>query len=460
MLIDLLFDPFGVYWDDVRAGAIAAEQAGFDGVWLYDHLAGSVHREQTVVECWTTLTAIAAVVPRVNVGSMVLNVANRDPETLAVMAATLQDVSGGRLLLGLGAGGGRDTPYATEQYALGRAVAGDRERRANVERAVAQLRRVWTGEVGGVGGFPQPDPPPPVIIGGFGPKMAELAGRVGDGMNAPGGAQLPSLTKIAREAHARTGHDPDDFVVTASAGASARERDRLEGLGVARMVVFVPPPFVDGIERAHAALLRRYSLVIGTRIADDGGMATTRRADMFIDLDDDPRENRPRLGDERSTLVESLRCLRLTLEMKCAGLDAEAMARRAVEPSTMSLLGIVRHLAEVERAGFREMMAGQDAPRLYCSATNRDGDFDGAVPDPEVVAQAWAAWRAEVEFTDQFVADAPSLDVTGDDPLNQHGSGGGAMSLREMLVGTIEEYARHLGHVDLLRERIDGRLGQ
>ena len=176
--------------------------------------------------------------------------------------------------------------------------------------------------------------------------------------------------------------------------------------------------------------------------------------------DDDPREHGPRLGDERTTLVEALRRQRLTLEIKCAGLDAEQMARRSVEPSTMSLLGIVRHLAEVERATFRVMMAGQHAPRLFCSETDRDGDFDGAVPDPKVVAGAWDAWRAEVAFATQFVAEAPSLDITGDDPLNQHGSGGGAMSLREVLVGMIEEYARHLGHIDLLRERIDGRIGQ
>jgi hypothetical protein len=193
-------------------------------------------------------------------------------------------------------------------------------------------------------------------------------------------------------------------------------------------------------------------------------MATTRRADMFTadgkPSDDDPREHGPTLGDERTTLVESLRCQRLTLEMKCEGLDADAMARRSVEPSTMSLLGLVRHLAEVERATFRVMMAGQDVPRLYCSPTDRDGDFDGAVPDPDVVAEAWASWRAEVDFATQFVTDAPSLDITGDDPLNQHGSGGGQMSLREVLVGMIEEYARHMGHVDLLRERIDGRLGQ
>ena len=186
-------------------------------------------------------------------------------------------------------------------------------------------------------------------------------------------------------------------------------------------------------------------------------MATTRRADMFTadgrPSDDDPRENGPRLGDERSTLAEALRSARLTLELKCAGLDAEAMARRSVEPSTMSLLGLVRHLAEVERATFRVLLAGEDAPRLFCSDDDRDGDFDGAVPDPRVVAQAWDAWRTEVDFAIRFVASAPSLDRTADDPRNQHGSGGGAMSLREALVGMVWEYARHMGHADLRHQR-------
>jgi hypothetical protein len=149
-----------------------------------------------------------------------------------------------------------------------------------------------------------------------------------------------------------------------------------------------------------AGVVNRLSAAL--RIAEDSVMATTRRADMFTadgkPSDDDPRENGPRLGDERSTLVEALRCQRLTLEMKCSGLDAEAMARRSVEPSTMSLLGLVRHLAEMERATFRKLMAGQDVPRLFCSDADRDGDFDGAVPDPQVVAQAWDAWRAEVDL--------------------------------------------------------------
>ncbi len=188
-------------------------------------------------------------------------------------------------------------------------------------------------------------------------------------------------------------------------------------------------------------------------------MATTRRADMFVDLENDPRENGPRVGDERTALVETLRCVRLTLEMKCSGLDAEALARRSVEPSTMSLLGLLRHLAEMEHDSFRILLAGQDVPRLFCSDTDRDGDFDGAVADPQVVAEAWAAWRAEVDFAERFVAEAPTLDVTADERQGI-GSGHGPISLREVLLEMIHEYARHLGHADLLRERIDGRIGQ
>ncbi|MDM7855524.1 DinB family protein [Cellulomonas alba] len=193
-------------------------------------------------------------------------------------------------------------------------------------------------------------------------------------------------------------------------------------------------------------------------------MSSRRRADMFTQdgrpSDEDPREHGPRLGDERTTLAWSLRRQRLTLELKCAGLDAEQLARRAVEPSTLSLLGLVRHLAEMERGLFRGLLSGRDASRLYTSPESPDGDFDGAVADDDVVAEAWATWRAEVEFAERFVAEAPSLDATADDPLNEHGSGGGGISLREAIVGQIEEYARHLGHADLLRERIDGRLGQ
>jgi uncharacterized damage-inducible protein DinB len=176
--------------------------------------------------------------------------------------------------------------------------------------------------------------------------------------------------------------------------------------------------------------------------------------DMFIDPDADPRADPPIQADERATIVAFLRWQRGTLELKCSGLDAAQLARRSVEPSTLSLLGLVRHMAKVERTWFRQRMAGQDAPPHFYSETDPDGDFDGAVPDPEVVAEAWDVWRAEVAFADRFVAEAPDLDVVGDDPWR------GAVSLRWVLMHMVEEYARHNGHADLLRQLIDGRVGQ
>jgi alkanesulfonate monooxygenase SsuD/methylene tetrahydromethanopterin reductase-like flavin-dependent oxidoreductase (luciferase family) len=255
VLVDVLFDPFGGRWADLREAAVAAEEAGFAGVWTYDHLAGSVHGAGSVLECWTTLTALAVAVPRIIVGSLVLNVANRDPGTLAVMAATLQHVSGGRLLLGLGAGGGPESPYAAEQIAFGRAVLGAAARRSAVEETVAQLRAVWTGATGGASGFLRPEPPPPVVIAGFGPKMAGLAGRVADGINTPGGPTLPGLLDVARSARERAGRDPATFLVTTSVRPAARDLDHLRTLGVDRAIVFVGPPYGPGVATAARALI-------------------------------------------------------------------------------------------------------------------------------------------------------------------------------------------------------------
>ena len=176
-------------------------------------------------------------------------------------------------------------------------------------------------------------------------------------------------------------------------------------------------------------------------------------SDMFVSPDEDPRSNGG-FDDERSMLIGYLRDYRLTLEMKCSGLGPEELARRSVPPSTMSLLGLVRHMADVEQNWFRRVMAGQDVPRIYSSEEDPDGDFNGAVADPEVAAEAWHTWRSEVKFAEQFVAGSPDLGARG------RMRDGGTISLREVLLHMVEEYARHCGHADLLRERIDGRVGQ
>ncbi|MFC8124067.1 DinB family protein [Streptomyces sp. NPDC057302] len=177
-----------------------------------------------------------------------------------------------------------------------------------------------------------------------------------------------------------------------------------------------------------------------------------RRAELFVDEERDDRLGARTTGDERQMLAGFLAAQRKTLELKCAGLEAE-LALRSVEPSTLSLLGLVRHLADVERRWFRRVLAGQDVPLLFGTDTDPDQDFDGAAPDPAVIAAAWQAWRAETAFADRFAAEAPDLDIEGHDGWR------GTVSLRWVLIHLIEEYARHNGHADLLRERIDGAIG-
>jgi uncharacterized damage-inducible protein DinB len=176
-----------------------------------------------------------------------------------------------------------------------------------------------------------------------------------------------------------------------------------------------------------------------------------RRADVFVDSANDPRDTGASLGDERTTLADYLRYHRQTLELKCSGLEPEDLARRSVEPSTLSLLGLLRHMADVERYWFRRVLARQEAPKYF---PEPDEDFDGAVADPDLVARAWRLWREEVEFAERVAAENADLDIV------RHTRHGEAVNMREVLVHMVEEYARHNGHADLLRERIDGRIGQ
>jgi uncharacterized damage-inducible protein DinB len=164
------------------------------------------------------------------------------------------------------------------------------------------------------------------------------------------------------------------------------------------------------------------------------------------------RIDTPYAADERTMLLSWLDWHRATLALKCEGVDPERLRERTVPPSSMSLLGLVRHMADVERSWFQRTLAGEDAPRIYYSDEDPDGDFDN-VADADV-AEAFATWRAECERGREIVAATPSLDVTGTYRT------GDIISLRWILVHMIEEYARHNGHADLLRERIDGATGE
>ncbi len=175
---------------------------------------------------------------------------------------------------------------------------------------------------------------------------------------------------------------------------------------------------------------------------------------MWVDPENDPREVEHSDTAERSVLLDYLRRYRLTLEMKCADLNPSQLARRSVPPSTMSLLGLVRHMAEVERGWFRRVMAGLDTPKIWCTSQLPQEDWAGAVADAAVVQQAWRAWREEVAFAERYVDSAEDLATMGTT------RDGRTLPLRDILVHMIEEYARHCGHADLLRECVDGRVGQ
>lgn len=141
---------------------------------------------------------------------------------------------------------------------------------------------------------------------------------------------------------------------------------------------------------------------------------------------------------------------RQTLLAKCSGLDSAQLKRRAVAPSTLSLHGLVRHMAEVERGWLRITAAGQRLEYLYCSEANPNGDFDDIdAADP---ADDFGVYHREMQLADAGVAELP-LDHPCRTPA------GTEFSLRWVYLHLIEEYARHNGHADLLREQIDGRTG-
>ena len=156
-------------------------------------------------------------------------------------------------------------------------------------------------------------------------------------------------------------------------------------------------------------------------------------------------------SDERATLTQFLEWYRATVFLKVEGLTDEQAARRATPPSPLSLLGIVRHMAEVERAWFRRRFAGETAPPIYYTDDDRDGDM--FPPRDATLAEAIATIETEIAAA-RTIADAASLD--------QHGAvllDGEPVNMRWILVHMIEEYARHCGHMDLLREAVDGQTG-
>lgn len=162
------------------------------------------------------------------------------------------------------------------------------------------------------------------------------------------------------------------------------------------------------------------------------------------------RVDEPLVGSERAVLDGFLDWYRATLLRKCTGLSAEQLAQQTAPPSNLSLLGLIRHMAEVERSWFRLRFAGQQVERLYRTEENPDADIECGTPG--TAESDYAVFLSELDAA-RAAAAGHDLDETF------VGHRGVPISLRWLYVHMIEEYARHCGHADLIRERIDGAKG-
>jgi alkanesulfonate monooxygenase SsuD/methylene tetrahydromethanopterin reductase-like flavin-dependent oxidoreductase (luciferase family) len=247
---------FGTSYAALREAAIVVDQLGFDSVWVWDHYVSWNDPRQPVLDGWTVLSSLAEVTQQVRLGPLVANNTNRHPGRLAKMAATLHEISNGRLDLGLGAGG-----LAFEQVAFGIDQGSDRERFAKLKEAIQIIPALWRGEAVSFAGehyqlnaaisSPAANPPPRLILGALGPGICKLAGRYADGLNLQWHSRerYPELLDaldagLAASGRTRAGFDlsihphwPDLF---------ANPLQRLadwQALGFQRAIVYVSPPF-------------------------------------------------------------------------------------------------------------------------------------------------------------------------------------------------------------------------
>ena len=174
---------------------------------------------------------------------------------------------------------------------------------------------------------------------------------------------------------------------------------------------------------------------------------------MWLPADQDPRQQQSETRGERDCLVGYLEAYRTTLRLKCDDLTAEQLGTRSVPPSNISLLGLVRHMARVEHSWFRRVIEERmDIDRLFQGDEEDAGFSWHGEADDALVAEAWRLWEGEVDYARE-VLEGADLDKV----VEVHGD---SIEVRDIIVHMIEEYARHCGHADLVREVIDGRAGQ
>ncbi|MDQ3351653.1 MAG: LLM class flavin-dependent oxidoreductase [Actinomycetota bacterium] len=272
MEIDLQLNPATMPWPVLRAGAAAAEESGFGALWMVDHLAGRSMGGDTMLECFTTLGALAASTRSIALGTLVVNVNNRSPGLLAVAAATLDRIADRATFLGLGAGASPTSPFASEQIAAGHHIeptlAG---RHALVAHQLDVLDLLWSDTDPDRRDFPRPARPPHLLLGVSSTPLARMAGSRTDGVNVrwnnPAAGDLIAAARSARAAR-DAGHDAgrDDagalrpFIVTVWArwdpalfDAEHPDRLAMAATGVDRLILLaIDPVTPDEIVAAAA----------------------------------------------------------------------------------------------------------------------------------------------------------------------------------------------------------------
>ena len=259
---------FGTSFAALRDTAVLIERLGFDSVWVWDHYVSWNAATEPVLEGWSVLAALAELTDKVKLGPLVANNTNRHPGRLAKTAATLQEISGGRFELGLGAGG-----LAHEQNPFGIAQGTDKQRFGRLREAVQIIPALWRGapvtfagehyQLEGAIVAPAPQPAPPLILGALGPGIAKLAGRYADGLNLQWQSRdrYPELLAALDAGLAASGRTRAGFDLSVHPGWRDLAADPLgalaqwQALGFTRAIVYLPPGVPHAaIERVAAQL--------------------------------------------------------------------------------------------------------------------------------------------------------------------------------------------------------------
>ena len=262
MIIDLQLNQGAAPWPVLRDAGMAAQEAGFGTLWNLDHFSGDMFGADSMLECFTSLTAWAMTTSTIGLGTLVTNVMNREPGLLANIVSSLQQLSGNRLTLGIGAGAAPHSSFGAEQDALGISLLPTMAlRHERLVEVVAKLRELWAQDRSEMfAGFPRPEVQPPIVVGVNSLALARIAGERADGVNIR--FNHPDRAAILQAAIAASGNRTDfDVSVWSWCEAEFADADHsfhkeLVAEGVTRLIMFERGvPNIDKISDVSRYLL-------------------------------------------------------------------------------------------------------------------------------------------------------------------------------------------------------------